>query len=137
MRLAIAALAVVSCLSVAEQAIQTDWSDGLGLTGPVTDLGSCFCVDTDVSWYYTGSVLLVPCENQVSGYYRAQCLYPVDMDLDGDVDVTSMGTDCSVRWWKNPGSDASRSEKACWTAHNVSVRRLSQRDRRYGGRHRR
>lgn len=86
-------------------AVQTDWSGGPGVQGPVLDLGTSFHVDTSVNWSVPGEL----------GAGRANLRYwvdhlvhwpgnafPVDLDGDGDMDVAGASfNDSDIFVWEN------------------------------------
>ena len=80
-------LSVIASTCIADSVVQTDWSGGPGIFGPVTSLGTDFFWDTDVAWLTSpGGITLEHInEHCVSSSY----LYPnyIDSgDIDGDGD---------------------------------------------------
>ena len=115
-------------MAIAETAIQTDWSEGAGIPGPVLNWGNTFDMENSVNWYSsTGELILdysSPMEHPVSGgYVNANYACPVDIDGDGDTDVLGAAGrygppyffSGSIGWWENnDGSGTS------WTHRSVA-----------------
>ncbi|UCE27051.1 MAG: T9SS type A sorting domain-containing protein [Candidatus Coatesbacteria bacterium] len=104
-----------------DEAIQTDWSEGPGVTGPVTDWGNTFDNEVYINWYdVPGELKLtrVTTEHVVDDEFEgAQSVYAADVDGDGDVDVLGTSNALNspfVNWWENlDGSGTS------WYEHTV------------------
>lgn len=102
--------------------VQTDWSGGPGVQGPVTRWGSSFWSDslTDCTW--SGEVRLDvaydPVVHEVDGDYQAcDRLATADLDGDGDIDMAAgnLAGDGQPVWWENEdGSGTS------WRRHDLS-----------------
>jgi len=97
-----------------DEAVQTDWSGGDGLPGPVTDWGDEFDSSAGVSWLalpgrisLSSSALLTPVEHLIdSSYVGATGVAVGDIDDDGDIDIVGSATDSGVLvWWQNDGGD--------------------------------
>ena len=112
---------------IAETAIQTDWSDGAGVSGPVMNWGSAFDSENNVNWYsVTGELTLdysTPMEHSISTTYtNANHLFPIDIDGDGDTDVVSAAGRYSppyffsgrIDWYENTDGSG-----ITWTRHTV------------------
>ncbi len=98
----------------AAEVVQTDWSDGDGVTGPVTDWDRGFDSATGVSWRSIPGQLALSSvarpqsvEHLISGdYVQPFDILAVDIDGDGDTDVlgTADGSN-AVLLWLNDGND--------------------------------
>jgi len=65
----------------ADSAIQTDWSGGPGVLGPVIDWGSDFFLDTDMSYSNPSDLVLLPLEHIVDGNFNsARSAYSADVN---------------------------------------------------------
>jgi len=97
-----------------QTATQTDWSEGPGISGPVSNWGNAFDMEIGVNWYsFTGALNLAfssPMEHTVIGsYVRASHALPVDIDGDGDKDILGAAGRYSppyffsgrIDWWEN------------------------------------
>jgi hypothetical protein len=117
----------VGSLAIAETAIQTDWSGGPGISGPVLNWGNTFDMENSVNWYSsTGELNLTyasPMEHLISGsYVRANYACPIDIDGDGDIDALGAAGRYSppyffsgrIDWWENTDSSGTS-----WTRHTV------------------
>jgi hypothetical protein len=117
----------VGSLAIAETAIQTDWSGGPGISGPVLNWGNTFDMENGVNWYSsTGELNLSyssPMEHLISGsYVRANYACPVDIDGDGDTDILGAAGRYGppyffsgrIDWWENTDSSGTS-----WTRHTV------------------
>jgi hypothetical protein len=105
-----------------ETAVQTDWSGGDGVPGPVTDWGDTFDTSEDVDWSeHPGEVVLsvealeAPIEHLVDGNFNgAYSVQAADVDDDGHVDVLCAAFNVNdIAWWENDGSGDG------WTKHMV------------------
>jgi len=102
----------------ADSAVQTDWSGGSGVLGPVIDWGNDFYQSSCINWSdYPGSLrLLGYLEHTIEGNFDgAISVYSEDFDGDGDMDVLGAAyLDDDITWWENAdGSGTS------WTEHIV------------------
>jgi len=93
-------------ICVAGTAIQTDWSGGDGILGPVTELGNEFYIEADVNWSSeSGEVSLgySPVEHTVDDdFHGAYAVYAQDVDGDGDIDVLGAAQWYNeIAWWEN------------------------------------
>jgi hypothetical protein len=106
-------------ITVAGTAIQTDWSGGDGIWGPVTDWGNEFYLYMGIDCYGNPSDLTlqhVILQNTVSGsFVGASSVYSADINGDGCMDVLGAAVfDDKITWWENQdGSGTS------WTEYTV------------------
>ena len=120
-------LIAVGSMAIAETAIQTDWSGGAGIPGPVLNWGNTFDMENSVNWYSsTGELILdysSPMEHLVTGgYVNANYAWPTDIDGDGDMDVLGAAGryappyffSGSIGWWENTDGSG-----ITWTYHSV------------------
>ncbi|MCK4504404.1 MAG: VCBS repeat-containing protein, partial [Candidatus Aegiribacteria sp.] len=112
-------LAIISAMLYAGESQQTDWSDGPGVTGPVTSWGSSFCSNIHTGWEdLPGSLLLAfnPVAHSITNYMGSIHFgYAADMDGDGDMDILSdSGYRALIAWFENDGSGGT------WDRHDVS-----------------
>ncbi len=105
-------------VSYADSVVQTDWSGGPGVFGPVVELSDEFYLDTDVRWSIPGDIVLhfVTEHHTVAGAFDgAYSVYSEDIDGDGDMDI--LGAACwdnDITWWENEdGSGTS------WIEHTI------------------
>jgi hypothetical protein len=107
--------------------MQTDWSGGPGVSGPVTDWGNMFDMGNGTNWSTSAGELILayspPHEHIIHDtYVRANHVYPVDIDGDGDMDVLGAAGRYAppyffsgrIDWWKN--NDGSGTN---WTRYTV------------------
>jgi len=104
-------------LTYADSAVQTDWSGGPGVLGPVIELSDQFYHDTGVEWgCIPGDIvlhkLMYTVDEEFSG---ASSVYSEDINGDGDMDVVCAAfKDDEIIWWENlDGLGTS------WTEHTV------------------
>ena len=98
--------------------IQTDWSGGPGVQGPISNWGDTFW-SSDVNTDYNAGklqLLLVPIEHTVDGNFNgARSVYSTDVDGDGDADILGAGANCDdITWWENTDGTGT-----AWTEHTV------------------
>ncbi|MBD3278548.1 MAG: hypothetical protein GF388_09625, partial [Candidatus Aegiribacteria sp.] len=89
--------------SFAASAQQTDWMDGPGEFGPVSQFGSSFYADTNVDWYTTTgemTCLLANLYTVSSSFSSAEVVCTADIDGDGDLDIIGGGNN-HITWWNN------------------------------------
>ncbi len=103
----------------ANSAIQTDWSGGDGVLGPVQDWGNEFYQYSTVDWIDNPDILLLmqsSLEHNVDGNFaNVSSIHSTDIDGDGDYDVLGCsGVKHEIAWWENTdGSGTS------WIKHFV------------------
>ena len=104
-------------VTFADSEVQTDWSGGPGVLGPVIELSDQFYHDTGVEWgCIPGDIvlhkLMYTVDEEFSG---ASSVYSEDINGDGDMDVVCAAfKDDEIIWWENlDGLGTS------WTEHTV------------------
>lgn len=90
----------------ADSAVQSDWSGGSGVLGPVIDWGDEFNSSLCINWSgYPGIALLMQSilEHTVDGnFLYASSVYSADVNGDGYMDVLGAGYNvCDITWWEN------------------------------------
>ena len=112
---------IISSITItyADSAVQTDWSGGDEILGPVLDWSNQFHQSMDIDWSdFPGTLLLMRSimEHTIDGSFNgAVSVYSEDIDNDGDMDVlgAAMNAD-DITWWENlDGSGTS------WTEHTI------------------
>lgn len=101
-----------------ETDVQSDWSGGGGLAGPVDDWGDRFMTSTDVDYDGTSgelSLAVDPPEHILADGQGRPCgLYVVDFDDDDDDLIVGSQTS-GVAWYENPGTLVN------WTVHAIDA----------------
>lgn len=119
MILSTAAALVLAALTKGS-AIQTDWSDGPGVWGPVNEWGSGFHLDSGTEWSEgpgTVSLSWFPsAEHVVSSLcYGAESVDADDINGDGFPDILSAAFSINeITWWENADGSGET-----WTEHVV------------------
>ena len=110
-------LMVLLSLVHADSVVQTDWSGGYGIHGPVQEWGNEFFQYSCINYSdYPGSVQLSVLEHIVDGYVDGVLsIHSDDIDGDGDMDILAAASeDDDIIWWENiDGSGTS------WSKHIV------------------
>jgi hypothetical protein len=114
-------LLIILCITItfADSAVQTDWSGGDGILGPVIDWGDEFYQSSCINWSgYPGIARLMQSilEHTVDGDFDfAVSVFSVDVNGDGYMDVLGAAYHADdITWWENvDGSGTS------WTEHTV------------------
>ncbi len=105
---------VLAGAAAADEATQTDWSGGDGVSGPVVDWGGEFETATGLSWLalpgrvaLASSALATPVEHFIDSSYVGVVGVAVgDIDGDGDTDIVGTATTSGVIvWWQNDGNN--------------------------------
>ena len=116
-------LLIIGSITVtySDSAIQTDWSGGSGVWGPVTEFGTEFYFDSGIACFTaSGDIALemlddvVP-HNVAWEFEGAASVYSEDIDGDGDMDILGAAYgDDEITWWENiDGTGTS------WTEHII------------------
>lgn len=109
----------ITSITFADSVMQTDWSGGPGVPGPVTNLGTTFNADTPaIDYGVQGQLMLTEgmIENTIStSIGGTNNICTGDFDLDGDVDIAGVGyAEDYVSWWENINGLGT-----CWIEHTV------------------
>lgn len=122
--LAIPLMLLTPIEAYAGTAIQTDWSGGDGIWGPVFDWGNEFYMDMNIQCYTNPlNIMLLKTMSQSPLEYTvdedfdgAQSVYSADINGDGYMDILGAAfTDDDITWWENvDGSGTS------WTEYTVN-----------------
>jgi hypothetical protein len=99
-------LCLASSASLAVTGVQTDWSGGPGVLGPVTDFGSDFYAESGIEWSQSPgltSLIVGIVEHQVEqGFDGGHSVHVSDVDGDGDADILGAAYNDGVfAWWEN------------------------------------
>lgn len=98
----------------AGEAVQTDWSGGGGVAGPVVEWGNLFDSVAGLSWNaipgqlaLSSWALTAPVEHLVDNTHEGAIGVGLgDIDSDGDLDIVGTAqTSGVVLWWENDGAD--------------------------------
>ena len=96
---------IIVSVSFSHIAVQTDWSGGGGIQGPVSDWEDTFWSSDMNTDYSSGKLqlLLVTTEHTVgSNFNSAISVYAADVDGDGDTDILgAAGNADDISWWEN------------------------------------
>jgi len=104
-------------ITFADSAVQTDWSGGPGVLGPVTDWNNEFHMDTDMSYSNPSELVLLHIQEHTVdwNFIGANAVLSADVNGDGYMDVLGAARYIDdITWWENnngPGTS--------WTEHTV------------------
>ena len=114
-------------MAIAATAIQTDWSAGPGVSGPVTDWSNTFDSQVNINWYSISGQLNLdytePMEHVIwSTYTNVIDAWPIDLDGDGDEDIVASAGRYSppyffsgrIDWFENTDGTG-----LTWVRHDV------------------
>ena len=105
-------------ITFADSAVQTDWSGGDGIIGPVSTWGNEFYMSSTLDWTsFPGSLASLGfLEHTVDeDFFAAMSVYSADINGDGYMDVLGASNYIDdITWWENV--DGSGEE---WTEHIV------------------
>jgi len=111
-------LPIILCITItfADSAVQTDWSGGPGVLGPVIDWGNEFYMYTDLSYSNPSDLVLIPLKHTVDGDFNgAYSVFSADVNGDGYMDVLGASHyDDDITWWENVGGSGTS-----WMEHTV------------------
>jgi len=106
-RIAYLLVLLMFAVSYGDEATQTDWTGGDGISGPVFIWGDTFDDADSVNWQGEAGVLsldltpITPSEHEVGeGLYAAYYGESFDIDGDGDMDILGSGYN-NLTWWEN------------------------------------
>ncbi|MCD4774769.1 MAG: T9SS type A sorting domain-containing protein [Candidatus Aegiribacteria sp.] len=108
-------ITLTSFEAYAGTAIQTDWSGGDGIFGPVVDWGNEYFADMNMSCNNLSDLVLLPLEHTVDGaFYYAQSVYSSDVNGDGYIDILGGAGVDAITWWENVDGTGTS-----WTEHTI------------------
>ena len=104
-------LAFLGSVPRGQQVVQTDWSGGDGVAGPLAAWADTFAAADGVSWRaipgqlaLSSMALSTPVSYPIGGASLAFAIHAADLDGDGDQDVVGTSeADGEVLWWRNDG----------------------------------
>ncbi len=110
---------VLPALLYADSAIQTDWSAGPGISGPVFDWNDQFSTSYDMNWSGTAGQLRIDYYaygHEIDGSSDGiQELCATDIDNDGDLDVVGAEYYAhNIAWWRNADGQG-----GSWTKESI------------------
>ncbi|MCD4707262.1 MAG: T9SS type A sorting domain-containing protein [Candidatus Sabulitectum sp.] len=114
MRIMVVILVMFTCIAFADTGIQSDWSGGPGVEGPVTDWGDSFLSSVLINWFdEAGSIFL----DQMASYNHIRQVgdlawaKPCHMDNDEYPDVFVTDGDDGTKWYHNASSGSGWGER--------------------------
>jgi len=115
----IAVLLLAASAASAYSALQTDWSGGPGVSGPVPEFRNSFYQGAGIDYSGTPGTIALDAEPTVnrvdSSFPGITSLYACDMDGDGDIDLLGASIQTAqIAWWENTDG-AGKS----WTRHTI------------------
>ncbi len=116
MKKLIYALFFLTAASLSENAMQTDWSGGDGVPGPVTDWGNTYDVSSQIDG--SGGTLrltTILAHTVDEDFDGAVSVRSADVDGDGDMDVLGAAKAArDITWWENINGSGT-----VWTKHTI------------------
>ncbi|MBN1433653.1 T9SS type A sorting domain-containing protein [Candidatus Fermentibacterales bacterium] len=117
---ALVLLPVLAAALPADTAVQTDWSGGPGVPGPVTSWGSEFSTQTQVDWESLPGSICISFGAITHDVQQSSAIYTLtscDMDFDGDSDLVGSSRSLElVAWWENTDGSGE-----IWTRHVIEI----------------
>jgi hypothetical protein len=113
------ALLVLGSTAAAEMAVQTDWSGGPGVSGPVPDFRNAFYTSSNIEYAETPGIIGVSAQSTTividDAFPGATSIYAADIDGDGDIDIAGTSVETGgVCWWERVDEAATE-----WNRHDI------------------
>ena len=106
-------------IAFADSAIQTNWSGGYGVSGPVVELTDQFSTEANIRWNSDKGDIELHREfiqRVIRSYINTYSVYSEDIDDDGDMDVlAALFQSSNVSWFENVDGSGTT-----WTEHLVA-----------------
>ncbi len=111
----------VTASVAAYSALQTDWSGGPRVAGPVTEFRSSFYECSNIDYAEMPGSIGIGSQSSIilvdSLFPGVVSIHPADVDGDGDLDIAGMSVQSGdVVWWENAGGGA-----GSWMPHLVDT----------------